>query len=63
MKAYFSLRHCVLTEPGAHPTSYPVGTGGSFAGVKRPGREADHSRPSNAFISWCSVKGKVIPVL
>jgi hypothetical protein len=26
-----------------HPTSYPMGTKGSFPGVKRPGREADHS--------------------
>jgi hypothetical protein len=30
------------------PASYPMRTGGSFAGVKRPGREADHSPPSNA---------------
>jgi hypothetical protein len=27
--------------------SYPMGTGGSFLGVKRPGREADHSPPSS----------------
>jgi hypothetical protein len=33
---------------GAHPTSYPMGTRGSFPGVKRPGREADHSPPSSA---------------
>jgi hypothetical protein len=32
---------------GVHP-SYPVGTGGSFPGVKRPGREADHSPPASA---------------
>jgi hypothetical protein len=25
-----------------------MGTGGSFPGLKRPGREADHSPPSNA---------------
>jgi hypothetical protein len=28
--------------------SYPTGTRGSFLGVKRPGREADHSPPSSA---------------
>jgi hypothetical protein len=28
---------------GAHPASYPMGTGGSSLGVKWPGREADHS--------------------
>jgi len=33
------------TGPGTHP-SYQMGAGGSFAGVKRPGREADHSPPS-----------------
>jgi hypothetical protein len=27
---------------------YPMGTGGSSLGVKRPGREADHSHPSSA---------------
>jgi len=27
---------------GAHPTSCPVDTGHSFAGLKRPGRESDH---------------------
>jgi len=31
----------VQTGPGAHPTSYTLGTG-SFRGVKRPGRGADH---------------------
>jgi hypothetical protein len=31
-----------LPDSGVHPTSYPMGTGGSFPGVKRPGFEADH---------------------
>jgi hypothetical protein len=59
------------TDSEAHPASYPVGTRGSFLGVKRPGREADHSHPSSAevknawsytsvpqyaFMVWCSVK-------
>jgi len=29
------------TGPGAHPSSYTMGTG-SFPGVKRPGRGVDH---------------------
>jgi hypothetical protein len=32
---------------GAHPASYPMGTRDSFPGVKQPGREVDHSPPSN----------------
>jgi hypothetical protein len=40
---HFSLLHIVQTSSGAHPASYPTGTGGPFPGVKRPGREADHS--------------------
>jgi hypothetical protein len=37
------------TGYGAHPASYPVGTGGPFPGGKaRPGRDADHSPPSSA---------------
>jgi hypothetical protein len=36
---------------GAHPASYPIGTGGSFPrGKARPGRDADHSPPSSAEI-------------
>jgi hypothetical protein len=30
------------------PTSYPMGTGSLFPGVKRQGREADHSPPISA---------------
>jgi hypothetical protein len=45
----FSFRPCVQTASGAHPASYPLGTGGSFPGGKaRPGRDADHSPPSSA---------------
>jgi hypothetical protein len=43
----FSLHHRVQTGSGAHPASYPMGNGVSSPGVKRPGREADHSPPSN----------------
>jgi len=48
-----------------------MGTGGSFPGVRWPGREADHSPPSsadgnawsytsipNVFIAWCLTKDK-----
>jgi hypothetical protein len=65
----FSLRHRVQTGSGAHPTSSPVGTGVLSPGVKRPGREADHSSSSSAkvenvlssappyaFTAWCLVK-------
>jgi hypothetical protein len=37
------------TYPGAHPTSYPVGTM-SFRGVKRPGLGADHPPPPSAAV-------------
>jgi hypothetical protein len=37
----------VQTGPGAHSTSFTVGTG-SFPGVKRPGRGADHPPPPSA---------------
>jgi hypothetical protein len=43
-----SLLHVVQTGSGVHPTTYTMGTGGSFPGVKRPGREADHSPPTSA---------------
>jgi hypothetical protein len=48
----FSSSPCVQTGCGAHPASYPMGTGGSFPGVKaRPGRDADHSLPSSAEVT------------
>jgi hypothetical protein len=43
-----SLLHVVQTGSGVNPTSYPMGTEGSFQGVKRPGNEADHSSPAIA---------------
>jgi hypothetical protein len=38
----------VQTGSGAHPAFYPMGTGALCQGVKRPGREADHSPPTSA---------------
>jgi hypothetical protein len=50
----FSPHHRVQTGSGAHPASYPIGTRGSLSlGVKRPGREADHSLPSSAVVKEC----------
>jgi hypothetical protein len=70
----FSLHHNVQNGSGAHPSSYPMGNRGSFRGVKRPGREADHSPPSSAevknawsytstpqyaFMAWCLFKHRM----
>jgi hypothetical protein len=49
----FSCSPCVQTGSGAHPASYPMGTGGSFPGGKVwPGRDADHSPPSSAEVKY-----------
>jgi hypothetical protein len=39
----------VQTDPGAHPSSYTIGTG-SLPGVKRPGRGINHPPPADAEI-------------
>jgi hypothetical protein len=45
----FSSNLCVQTGSGAHPASYPLGTGGPFPRSKAwPGRDTDHSPPSSA---------------
>jgi hypothetical protein len=49
----FSHRYRVQTDSGAHPVSYPMGTRGSFPGVKRLEREADHSPQSSAEVKEC----------
>jgi hypothetical protein len=49
----FSLHLRFQNGSGAHPASYPVGTGGSFPGGKAAGPEADHSLPSNADVKEC----------
>jgi hypothetical protein len=44
---------CVQIGSGAHPASYPTGTGGPFPGGKeRSGHDADHSPPSSAEGQW-----------
>jgi hypothetical protein len=40
----------VQTGPGAHPASCTMGAG-SFPGVKRPGRGADHPSPCSAEVT------------
>jgi hypothetical protein len=39
---FFNPLHSVKTGTEAHPASYPVGTGGSFAPRNVRGLEADH---------------------
>jgi hypothetical protein len=46
----FSLLHVLQTGSGVHPTSYAMGTGAHYPGVKWLGREADHSPPASAEI-------------
>jgi hypothetical protein len=53
----------VQTGSGVHPTSYMMGTGGSFPGVKRPGREAGHSPPSNAEVKKMWIYTSIHPRL
>jgi hypothetical protein len=49
----FSSSPCALTGSGAHPASYPMGTGGPFPGSKaRPGRDADNSSPFSAEVKY-----------
>jgi hypothetical protein len=44
----FSSSPCIQTGSGAHPASYPMGTGGKA----RPGLDADHSPPSSAEVKY-----------
>jgi hypothetical protein len=49
----FSLHQRVQKGSGAHPASYAMCNTSSFPGIKRPGREADHSPSSNAEVKEC----------
>jgi hypothetical protein len=66
----FSLHRRVQNGSGDLPASYPVGKVAISLGLKRPGREADHSSPSRVevkntcrytstppyvFMAWCLV--------
>jgi hypothetical protein len=46
--ARFSFLHVVQTGSRAHPASYTMDPGALSPGVKRPGREADHSPLTSA---------------
>jgi hypothetical protein len=46
----FSLLHVAQTGSGAHPASYPMGTGSFSPEVKRPGSETDDSPSTSAEI-------------
>jgi hypothetical protein len=68
----FSLHHHVQTSSGNHPASYPVGTRGSFPGVKAAGawswplisiyyrNQRMHGSlppfPNYVFMAWCLLK-------
>jgi hypothetical protein len=68
---YF-LDHLVQNSSGAHPTSYPVGTRGSFPGSKTGVKLNTHlhqvprsknewsytSTPQYTFMAWCSVQAQ-----
>jgi len=49
----FPLHHRVKNRSGAHPASYSMGTGALSVGVRRTGREADHSPLSSAEVKEC----------
>jgi hypothetical protein len=60
----FSLHHRVQNGSGAHSASYPMGTRGSFLGVKRPWSETDRSPPSSAEVknTWSYTSTTPIPL-
>jgi hypothetical protein len=57
----FSLLHVVQTGYGAHPTSNPMVTRAFFPGVKRPGREANHSQPASAEVKKIWIYTSTLP--
>jgi hypothetical protein len=46
----------VQTCSGVRQASYSMGTGVSFPGVKRPGREVNHSPPVNAEVRMAGTR-------
>jgi hypothetical protein len=53
----FSVIHSIQTSSGAHPASYPMGTGGSFPEGKE-GHETDHPPVSSAEV----MNGVLLPL-
>jgi hypothetical protein len=58
-KDFYLLQSVQTRCSGAHPATYPMGTGISFLVVKQPVHEADHSPPSNVEVK----NGEAIPSL
>jgi hypothetical protein len=56
-----SVFHVIQTGSGIHPTSYPMSTGALSLGVKRPGREADHSPPASAEVKKMWIYTSTLP--
>jgi len=50
------------THSGAHPSSYPMGTGAFSLRIKRPGREVDHSPPPSAEVKNAWSYTSTLPV-
>jgi hypothetical protein len=44
-----------------HPASYPMSTVGSFSGIKRQGREVDHSLPTSAEVKKMWIYTSIAP--
>jgi hypothetical protein len=59
----FSLHHRVQTGSGIRTHSYPMGTRGLSLGIKRSGREADHSPPSSAEVKEGVELYPTLPIL
>jgi hypothetical protein len=49
----FSLLHNVQTDTGAHPASYPMGTGGSFPGGKFNLKKYAENKDTLAYVANC----------
>jgi hypothetical protein len=58
-----SLLRRVQTGSVAHPTSYPMGTGGSFRGDKRPWPEADYLFALSAEVKNCEPVPPLLHIL
>jgi hypothetical protein len=55
------ISQIVQIGSGVHPTSYTMGTGGTFPGVNRPGREADHLPPTSVEVKKMWIKTSTPP--
>jgi hypothetical protein len=58
---YDKLGDVVLIGSGAHPASYPMGTGGYFPGAKRQGYEADNLPATSAEVKNTWIYTSTLP--